>query len=877
MALLPGTRIGVYEVTASLGAGGMGEVYRAKDSRLKREVALKVLPADVANDRERMARFQREAEVLASLNHPNIAQIYGLEDGALVMELVEGEDLAERLRRGLIPLDEALPIAKQIADALEAAHEQGIIHRDLKPANIKVRPDGTVKVLDFGLAKALDEPKGSSPLDLENSPTITSPAMTMRGMILGTAAYMAPEQARGRAIDRRADIWAFGVVLYEMLTGRRAFEGDDISITIANVLKEELQWSALPAGVPPSVQRLLRRCLEKDPKRRLSSIGDARLELDESEAAPIVTPPVRHRRNLVPWAVAAVATIGAAVVGLIAFGGAREPVTPVWTSIPAPVSTFSRGLGPAVSPDGRHIAFVAPDDSGSESLWTRALTAQSAQMIEGTSGANLPFWSPDSRSVAFFKDGKLLTVPAVGGATMVVADAPNPRGGTWNQDGVILFVPGSGLGLHRVSASGAASAVPLEVPADQSTTAISWPSFLPDGQHFLFTGIRDAQMWIHIGSLTDPDHTPLLQAASKAHYADGYLLFGSKGGLYAQPFDAASLALSGERVRIVDEIGASVGSTNNHSFSASATRSVIAVGHRPFVREAQLTWFDRNGARLGVLGEAGRIFGLSASPDRTRIVIERNDSRQNSVDPWIVQIDSGFAAPVRAMAEGALASSPVWSHDSRKVFYSSGYGAMLMASLSGETDERWPVGIHWPTSSSPDGRLVMIQQELVATQGDLMIVSLTGDHTPAPYLQTPFNEHSGRFSPDGRSVAYVSNESGRDEVYVQSFPRTAAKIRISAAGGTHPEWNDDGREVYFLQAQPSGQRSMMVASMLVGRSSPPRRLFDLPPGVWEDSGRSMYAVFDDGRRFLVNVLVPIAAPQVLTFGQNWTAALNAAK
>jgi hypothetical protein len=696
---------------------------------------------------------------------------------------------------------------------------------------------------------------------------MTSPAMTMHGMILGTAGYMSPEQARGRATDRRADIWAFGVVLYEMLTGRRAFEGDDVSITLANVLKDDIKWSALPADLPAPMHRLLRRCLEKDPRRRLSAIGDARLELDDAGRDSDGVSPTPMRRALLPWGVAAAATVAAIVLGIIAFAGSPAPATAVWMSIPAPVSEFSRGIGPAVSPDGQRIAFVATNTAGIETLWTRELSAQSAQMIAGTESANFPFWSPDGQSLAFFANQKLLIVPATGGATQVLADAVNPRGGTWNRDGVIVFVPAPGLGLHRVSVSAGSTATPLETSADQASARPAWPSFLPDGQRFLYTSVRDGKAWITVGSLAGLSRTPILEVVSRAQFADGHLLFGSKGGLYAQPFDPVALKLSGERVRILDSVGQGGGNTQNYSFSASATGSVIAAGNTSFISTSQLVWFDHTGARVGPLGDAGQIWGFRVAPDRTRLVVEVHDRRANAIDPWITLIDSGFSTRLRPAIEGALASSPMWAHDGRKVYFGNGYGALDVMTATGDVLESWAVGSNWPGDSSPNGQVLLIEQELAGTNADLMLVSTTGDHTPTPYLNTSFNERLGRFSPNGKSVAYRSDESGRNEVYVQPFPRSTEKTRISVTGGTDPQWSDDGRELYYLQFEGSGRWSLMARA--VDLSSPPRRLLALSPGMFE-AGRTSFAVFDKGRRILMKLLVPPTTPQVITIGQHWT-------
>jgi Tol biopolymer transport system component len=870
MTLSAGTRFGTYEIVSLLGAGGMGQVYRARDTTLNRDVAIKVLPEVFAADPDRVARFTREAQVLAALNHSGIAQIHGLTSNALVMELVEGEDLSVVISRGAIALPDALAIARQMAEALEAAHDAGFIHRDLKPANIKIRPDGIVKILDFGLAKALAA-DGTQSVDTMNSPTLTARA-TQMGTVLGTAAYMAPEQARGRPVDRRADIWAFGAVLYEMFTGQRAFEGDDVSITLANVLKEDVRWDALPPALPASVHRLLRRCLEKDPKRRLSAIGDARLELDDTTAAAAPTTSSRQT-SMVPWIVAAIATVAAAWFGWLAFGGPVAPAAATWTSIPAPIDTFSRGLGPAVSPDGRLVAFVAPDTSGQDVLWVRAFTAQSSQPLIGTEGAASPFWSSDGSTIGFFRNQQLQTIPAAGGSTRVIAaTTTNPRGGTWGQDGTILFVPAPGLAIHRVSGTAGGDATPLTSFASPDDALAQYPSFLPDGNHFLFTSVGDDGSWINVGSLADGSTTKLLQAYSRAEYAAGYLLFGSKGGLYAQQFDPATRTLTGERARIVESIGVGAGHTINYSFSSSADGAVLVAGTNPFLPLSQLTWFDRTGQRLETLGEPAHLFGFSASPDRTRVVLEKLDPRANSIDPWVTVRDSGFTTPLRAASEGALASIPTWSHDSKRVFYSSGYGLLKSVAATGGTEDAWTVGSHWTLTSAPDGSVILISQQGGATGNDITAVSLTGDHTPKPYLRTPFNENSARFSPNGASVAYVSNETGRNEVYIESFPQTGNKVRVSSDGGIHPEWSEDGRELYFARDEPDGTRSLWSAQVTGGRIAP-QRLFGAIDGFWQ-SNRGSYAVFDQGRRLLLNVLVPPTAPQVLTVGQNWSAALG---
>ncbi|HEX7779776.1 MAG TPA: protein kinase, partial [Vicinamibacterales bacterium] len=552
MALAPGTRLGSYEVTAPIGAGGMGEVYRARDTKLNRDVALKVLPELVAADAERLARFRREAQVLASLNHPNIAHLYGFEDAvgtqALVMELVPGKTLAERIAEGPLALSEALPIARQIADALEAAHEHGVVHRDLKPANIKVKDDGAVKILDFGLAKAIAGDAGSGTPDPSNSPTLTAAAAgTQMGMILGTAAYMSPEQARGRPVDRRADVWAFGCVLYEMLAGRRAFAGDDVTETLATVLKDPPDWRGLPPDVPLAIRRVLRRCLEKDPRRRLSAIGDARLEFDEpDDVRPTSAPAAPLRKPIGPMLMAAAA--GAIATAFVAFGlwrtagpgASAESTAAMRTSVLAPESVvFSPDAADsAISPDGRLVVFVTGSVSGTgdAQLWLRPVNALAAQRLENTTGAYLPFWSPDSRRLGFFADGKLKTIGVDGGRPDVICDAPTGRGGTWNARGDIVFAPAAAGGLFRVSANGGDPTPVTTLDAGAKETGHRFPQFLPDGEHFLYAAlpVRAGKFNIFVGSLGTGAREPLAQMENVPVFAEpGYLLFLRKGVLVA--------------------------------------------------------------------------------------------------------------------------------------------------------------------------------------------------------------------------------------------------------------------------------------------------------------------------------------------------------
>ena len=687
MALPPGTRLGPYEITAQIGVGGMGEVYRATDTKLKRQVAIKVLPASVAGDVERLARFQREAEVLASLNHPHIAAIYGLEESdgvkALVMELVEGPTLADRIAQGAIPIDEALPIAKQIAEALEAAHERGIIHRDLKPANVKVRADGTVKVLDFGLAKAMEVAGPATSLrtggnDFTQSPTITTPAMTQAGMILGTAAYMSPEQAKGRTADTRADIWAFGVVLFEMLAGRRPFEpstgsgsprasstdeGHEIAETLASILKSEPAWQALPRDTPAAIHRLLRRCLQKDRHQRLQHMGDARVEIDDAQRAPsadAAAGPVRSsRRERLVWASAVFVTATVAAVGWWAGDAAEAPEMRV--EINTAGSAGSRSF--AISPDATQIAFTADGPRGPQ-LWIRSLDVTAPRPLQGTEGGEYPFWSPDGRSIGFFANNKLKRLEIDGGDPQSLANVVTPAGGTWNRDGTILYVPRDNGGVYRVQATGGdPSAV---TPHRSPELATRVPHFLPDGRHFLFYVAQGGEpAGVYIGELGSDAVRRILSADGPALFGSDHLWFVREDALFAQRFNPSTQALSGPVIRVANNIGGGL-------FAAPFSTSVAgAVAYREGAGQSsrQLVWFDRSGKALGTAGEQG---GLLSNPSLSRdgryVVVQR--TLQANIDLWVLDLQRNVFN--RLTDNPRVDSMPVWSPDGERVVFSSG-------------------------------------------------------------------------------------------------------------------------------------------------------------------------------------------------------------
>ena len=926
-----GSRIGVYEVIAKLGEGGMGEVYRAIDTGLGRQVAIKVLPDAVAADAERLARFDREAKTLALLNHPNIAAIYGLERStganALVMELVEGNTLSDAIAAGAFPVVDALPIAKQIADALEAAHEQHIIHRDLKPANIKLRPDGTVKVLDFGLAKALEPAGAAAGSSVSLSPTITSPAaMTALGMILGTAAYMSPEQARGKPADRRADIWAFGAVLYEMLTGARAFAGDEITDTLAFIITKEPDWSALPAGTPVAIRKLIRRCLEKDRKRRLADIADARLEIDEAMSGPGETPdasPVvddragqpRRWRGRTPWVLAAVLLLSTLALAAVVLRLLRaEPAAVATFAVVAPETTRFHlpGTGPpasfafnggSISPDGRTLAFTAVDATGKLQVWLRPVASLTAAPLAGTDGALHPIWSPDGRFIAFFADSKLKKIDLSGGPPQILSDAhQGARGAAWGRDGIIVFAANTGP-LSQVPASGG-EVTPATALKD-GEVAHHRPSFLPDGRHFFYrarTGTGSAA--VVIGSLDSAETTPLLDADSQAVYSPpGHVVFVRQGTLLAQRFDADRLRLSGDPVRIAEGVAVDV-TTGLAAFSVSQNGvltyrsggSVSVAGEGTVVR---LDWLDREGKLIETVSGAYAYRGIELSPDAARIAYHRHDTTGG--DLWLLDVKRGTRTRL-TFAPEQDSRSPVWSPDGSRVAFTSLrngswglYQKLVDGGTSGDellmaTKERVA-----PSSWTPDGK------SLVYTGGDdrrpdIWLLPLTGDRKPVALVQGPFSEVNGVVSPDGRWLAYMSDETGSRQLYVRAFPTGARKYALSTGAAVQPIWRRDGKELFYTdlvggrQLGDAGQeyRIMAVDVKSDGASfeaGVPRPLFttDLMSGAGVGNAGFPFSTIDvspDGQRFLVTrpSTASTAAPDVpaaITVVLNWREQLNA--
>jgi Tol biopolymer transport system component len=886
-ALSSGDRLGVYEISSPLGAGGMGEVYRARDTKLGREVALKILPASFTNDPERVARFRREAQVLASLNHPHIGQIYGLEEANstqfLVLELVDGESLDKRIARGPIPVDEALGIARQIAEALEAAHEKGIIHRDLKPANIAVTRDGQVKVLDFGLAKATNAASGNS--ELANSPTITSPAlMTGVGVILGTAAYMAPEQARGRTADRRSDIWAFGCVLYEMLTGSRAFGGEDVSDTLAFVLTKEPEWTLLPAETPSSLRRMLRRCLERERRRRLADIADARFDLDESvtQAGPSEAMPVAltARRIMLrgAWVGAAVGAGLVAMLWLVVSATRDRPIAGTAVSRSAillPGRLPNLPLTMALSPDGRRLAFVAIDTTGRSQLWIRSLDALTSQPIADTAGAASPFWSPNSRWLGFFQDGKLKRIDASGGQVLTVSDSANEfGGGTWNQDDIILFSD-STWALAQVRAAGGTPTTLINAKSDATGAQPRYlPSFLPDGRHYMFMqigrGADDIQA--SIGSLDTSQVTPLPVRATGMRYASGFLWFLKGSTLMAQPFDAVRRALTGEALPVAEQVRKVRRSSLDVGFFSVSASGTLVYQADPLPGN-ELTWFDREGRPIGSLGPPGEYDDVRLSPDGRRLLVSLPQANAASRDLWIFDVARGTRE--RFTFGNARSWGGIWSPDGSRIVFPAdraGHIALIEKTSNGAGDEKVLLEDAFEkelTDWSPDGRFILYHRRgRTALDTIPWVLPLEGDRKTFPLSQSrafgPF------FSPDGRWFAYTSRESGGGEVYVAPFPGPGGRWRVSTTGGGDARWRADGKEILFR-----GPDGLWSAAITLERDrvnvGEVKRLFSTSGKI---GSRLTFDVSPDGQRIIAITERTQGGNEPLTLVANWPALLK---
>jgi Tol biopolymer transport system component len=861
----------------------MGEVYRARDTRLKRDVAIKVLPDAFAQNPERLARFQREAELLATLNHSNIAAVYGLEQTehltGIVLELIEGDTLAERLAHsaGLrahgLPFDEALPIARQIAQALEAAHEKGVIHRDLKPANIKVTADGKVKVLDFGLAKLTDAASGAplagGSVHLSLSPTITTPAATLAGVILGTAAYMAPEQAKGRGADKRADIWAFGCVVFEMLTGTRAFEGDDVSDTLANVLKTAPDWAALPATVPTPVRTLLTLCLEKDRGRRMADIAVAQFLLSDAAGVPLTSreiQPIPRGRfsRVLPWAVAATLGIGLALA-LAVWAPWRRATPSAPMRLNAELGAdgalmTDQGAAAVLSPDGALLVFVAQKDATVDpQLYVRRLQQLQAMPLAGTDNARNPFFSPDGQWIAFFADGKLKKISVTGGAAVTLCDVPNGRGGTWAEDGTIIFTPNFGTGTSLLRVSSAGGKPEMLTSLDQGEESQRWPQALPGAKAVLYTGARNLNAWDDASIVVRPLPSGARKVVQTGGYygrylPSGHLVYIHDGTLFAAPFDLDRLEVTGQSVPVLEGVIASQGGTGGAQFSVTDSGTLVYSTEQAMSADAPIAWMDRAGKTTSLRAASANWANPQFSPDGRRLAMYINDGKQSDVFIY----DWARDQLSRLTFDAGDDTLPAWTPDGLRIAFVAlrdGQAPNLYWQRADGTGEVQRLteskNIQRAPAWHPSGKFLAFQE----LGGDLMILPIEGNESsgwkpgkPTAFLSSPFNESWPAFSPDGRWLAYQSDESGRAEVYVRPFPGPGGKWQVSAGGGNLPRWSRSRHELLFESNAPDNR--IMVAPYAVEgdsfRAEKPRvwaeRRFLARPMGWD------YDLHPDGER-----------------------------
>jgi eukaryotic-like serine/threonine-protein kinase len=881
MTIAAGTKLGRYEIRSLLGAGGMGEVYQARDPKINRDVAIKVLPATFSSDAERLRRFEQEVQATGKLNHPNILAVYDVEthDGApyVVYELLEGETLRERLRGGALSARKAVEFAVQIANGLSAAHGKGIVHRDLKPDNIFITNDGHLKILDFGLAK-LVEP---NPNVEHQTDVLTRKATTDPGAVMGTAGYMSPEEVRGRPVDHRTDIFSFGAVLYEMLSGRRAFHGESAIETLNAILKEDPpDLTGSNPNVAPTLERVVSHCLEKSPERRFQSATDVAFALEslsgitsfpsQRTVATVSTraPSRLFTRERLIWA--AICTLLLVVAAALAFSNlsrTQPNIHAVQLALSIP-EKITRVANVTVSPDGLRVAFVSWE--GKREIWVRSLDGTSAQSLAGTDGAISPFWSPDSRFLGYFANGKLYKVDASGGRPQVLCDVREDRGGAWNRDGVILFAGSDGL--YRVSAQGGTPTLATKI--DTTEEAHRWPYFLPDGKHFVFLGDAGTAENHHIrlGSLDSQDSQILFGGITRIAYAPpGYLLYVSQGALVAQPFDSRKLRLSGEATTLAESI-ATVG--DNHEFDFSVSENGV-LAYQSSSRKSQLIWIDRSGKSLGVVGDPDTYAAIALSPDGKRALTSMFDADGRMSDIWLLDLSRSNKS--RLTFDPNSDGEAVWSPDGQRIVFTSnrgdnGHSNLYITSANGSgNDQKLLVADadDIPTDWSYDGQYVLIMRWTKEHVG-IWLFRPTIDSEAKPLLQSAaFDQGTGVFSPNGRYIAYTTNESGRFEVYVQSFPPSNNKWPVSSGGGVLPLWRRDGRELFYLTLDGK----VMSVDVKTGPfdSGTPKQLFQTDiqagPGL-------PYAVTPDGSRFLIKAGTDKHNSAPLTVVLNWTAKLK---
>ena len=853
-----------YRITAKLGEGGMGAVYRATDTKLNRDVAIKVLPDTFAADPDRLARFTREAQVLASLNHPNIAAIYGVEDRALVLELVDGSE-----PKGPLTAEEALPLVHQLADALEYAHERGIVHRDLKPANLRLTPEGNLKVLDFGLAKALSTDSAATSTSTANSPTLTMRA-TMAGMIMGTAAYMAPEQARGQQVDKRADIWAFGAVVYELLTGKQLFAADTTSDILAAVLTREPDLSA----VPTRFRKLLRLCLTRDPRQRLRDISAARLLLDEPEP---IAPATAAKASRAPWLIAGAALVLAAATTAILLTRPK-PAEPLAARFELPMPegaalpNQSAATQWAPSPDGRHLAITATQNEHT-AIWLRPIGSRSAHRLDKTDDASFPFWSPDGQFIGFFADGKLKKIQVGAGLVQTICDLPRDNssgkpggnGATWNRDGLIVFASSGALPLYRVAASGGDPTAMTRLNSSDNERSHLWPQFLPDGRHVLYLAdCADPEKdSIYVQELGSDQRILVMRSFTRVAWAaPGYLLFGRESSLFAQPLDPATFHLKGEPVLIEDDV--TINQTTHRSTFAASDNGVL-VYRTGSTSEGEVIWYDRAGKRVGTVGKKDLYHSVNLSPDGRKAAVVKGPP--SNLDVWIVDLQTG--AWTRGINDGKIMNwRGVWSRDSRLVYVNRGSGQNGILEIEPATGKvreltKEPYQVQ---DLSPDGASLLVSGSIYRELGTIPV---TGDSRIQTLNKTDYGRNFYHLSPDGKWLAYSNLETGAAQVMVVSYPSFSEKRQISVDGGSQPRWRADGQELFFVR-----NGALMSSQIRAGvhlESSVPKELFRF-------HGATAYVSYSpsaDGSRFLfLDLSEDTLANRSITVMLNWTAELK---
>ena len=887
MTLASGARLGPYEILSPLGAGGMGEVYKARDTRLERTVAVKVLPSHMAASPESRQRFEREAKTISQLSHPHICALYDVgregETEYLVMELLEGETLSDRLAKGGLPLEQTLRYGVEIADALDKAHRQGIVHRDLKPGNVMITKSG-VKLLDFGLAKAMAPAKPQS--SLTSLPT--QQGLTQEGTILGTFQYMAPEQLEGKEADARTDIFAFGCVLYEMATGKKAFSGSSQASLISAIMQNDPPpISTFQPMSPAALDRVVRKCLAKDPEDRWQNAADLGSELrwiGESGSQTAVAIPVatrRKNRERLAWAVAILALLLAGAAVFRSGRGTRAFAIPMRSSIILTDKSALRSI--ALSPDGTRLAFVARDPAGKNLLWIRPLDSLTAQPLLGTENPSFPFWSPDGRSLGFFADGKLRRIDASGGPPQTLGEAPVPRGGSWSREGVILFSPVVDGPLYRVSASGGLATAVTQLDKSRGESTHRWPYFLPDGRHFLYlvasfgSGEEKEKMGIYVRSLDSKEERLIVAAKSTLAYAaPGFVLFRRERHLVAQPFDAQRLRITGDPLLVAENIQY-FPQTSGALFSVSENGLLVYQSESTSVL-SRLLWLDRSGREIGSLGAVGDQANPRISPDGKRVALDITDHQSGNVDVWIYQSAGGVAT--RFTSDPAIEAGPIWSPDGQRIAFISfrrGHPDIYQKSSSGAGIDEAVLAsdrTKYVTDWSPDGRFLLFRALDATTNLELWVMPVGGDGKPIPFIKTTFGVNQGQFSPDGRWVAYASNESGKWEIAVAPFPGPGGNWKVSTAGGTEPRWRRDGKELYYIA--PDGK--LMAVEVMAGttfEAGVAKPLFPIrrrePVSA---SDLFSYDVSADGQRFLVSTDAGEVTSVPLTAIVNWTAGLK---